>query len=397
MWKTRMSVGALAATSLAVGVPLAPVAAAPLGTSPAAPVVGVVPAPTSQGYWEVSSDGGIFSFGAAQFHGSVGGHPLDRPIVGMVATPDGRGYWEVSSDGGIFSFGAAQFHGAMGGRPLDQPIVGMAATPDGRGYWLVAADGGIFAFGDAAFHGSMGGHPLGQPIVGMAAARDGQGYWEVASDGGVFAFGDAPFHGSAGGQAVGSSVVSMAAGSSGTGYWEVAASGTIDAFGTASASYGMVTGAAVGGGTIATIAASQVGNGDPYAYGPLASTWCAYFASWVWARAGVPIPATGPAASIGTWAMTSGGTILPPSATPAPGDAVLWVSPGTAKVWPDAAALNMPNIQHVNIVTQVLPGGGIVTVGGNESGAVRQVGPYSPASASSYFGQTIYGYVQPPG
>jgi hypothetical protein len=66
-------------------------------------------------------------------------------------------------------------------------------------------------------------------------------------------------------------------------------------------------------------------------------------------------------------------------------------------VWPDAAALNYPNIQHVNIVTQVLPGGGIVTVGGNESGAVRQIGPYTATGASAYFGQAIYGFVQPPG
>jgi hypothetical protein len=67
---------------------------------------------------------------------------------------NGGGYWEVASDGGIFSFGDAGFYGSMGGHPLNQPIVGMAATPSGRGYWLVAADGGIFALGDAGFYGS---------------------------------------------------------------------------------------------------------------------------------------------------------------------------------------------------------------------------------------------------
>jgi hypothetical protein len=41
---------------------------------------------------------------------------------------DGQGYWEVASDGGIFSFGDARFHGSMGGTPLDQPIVGIAPT-----------------------------------------------------------------------------------------------------------------------------------------------------------------------------------------------------------------------------------------------------------------------------
>ena len=63
--------------------------------------------------------------------------------------PTAGGYWLVASDGGIFSFGDAQFYGSTGAIHLNQPIVGMAPTPDGRGYWLVASDGGIFAFGDA--------------------------------------------------------------------------------------------------------------------------------------------------------------------------------------------------------------------------------------------------------
>jgi hypothetical protein len=86
----------------------------------------------------------------------------------MTVTPGG-GYYEVASDGGIFAFGDAAFHGSMGGRPLAQPVVGMAATRDGGGYYEVASDGGIFAFGDAAFDGSMGGQPLVLPIVGMSS------------------------------------------------------------------------------------------------------------------------------------------------------------------------------------------------------------------------------------
>ena len=99
-----------------------------------------------------------------------------RPTCRSSARPSagGNGYWEVASDGGIFSFGDAAFHGSMGGTPLNAPIVGMAATPDGNGYWEVASDGGIFSFGDAAFHGSMGGTPLNAPIVGMAATPDGK-------------------------------------------------------------------------------------------------------------------------------------------------------------------------------------------------------------------------------
>jgi beta-lactamase class A len=93
----------------------------------------------------------------------------------MAATGDG--YWLVAADGGIFSFGHAHFHGSMGGTRLAAPIVGMAATGDG--YWLVAADGGIFSFGDAHFHGSAGNLRLNQPIVGMAATPTVNGYWLV--------------------------------------------------------------------------------------------------------------------------------------------------------------------------------------------------------------------------
>jgi hypothetical protein len=74
----------------------------------------------------------------------------------------------VASDGGIFAFGDAPFHGSTGALHLNQPIVGMADTPDGGGYWLVANDGGIFTYGDAAFLGSAGGLHLVKPVVALA-------------------------------------------------------------------------------------------------------------------------------------------------------------------------------------------------------------------------------------
>ncbi len=79
------------------------------------------------------------------------------------------GYFLAASDGGIFTFGDAAFHGSAGAIALNKPIVGLAATPDGGGYWLVASDGGIFSYGDAAFHGSTGAIALNKPIVGMAS------------------------------------------------------------------------------------------------------------------------------------------------------------------------------------------------------------------------------------
>ncbi len=40
----------------------------------------------------------------------------------------GAGYWLVASDGGIFSYGDANFFGSTGGMRLNDPVVGMAAT-----------------------------------------------------------------------------------------------------------------------------------------------------------------------------------------------------------------------------------------------------------------------------
>ena len=71
--------------------------------------------------------------------------PSTRPSWAWPGTADGGGYWEVAADGGIFSFGDAVFHGSMGGRALNAPIVGMAAARGG-GYWEVASDGGSSAW-----------------------------------------------------------------------------------------------------------------------------------------------------------------------------------------------------------------------------------------------------------
>jgi len=187
---------------------------------------------SGDGYWLVSSNGGIFAFGNAMFFNPTDVIP-NQPIVGIAHTLSGLGYWLVASDGGVFSFGDAQFYGSTGNMVLNQPIVGMASTPSGNGYWLVASDGGVFSFGDAAFHGSTGNIALNQPIVGMAATSSGNGYWLAAADGGIFSFGDAFFYGSMGGTPLNQPVVGMATTPSGNGYWLVASDGGVFSFGDA--------------------------------------------------------------------------------------------------------------------------------------------------------------------
>jgi len=185
------------------------------------------------GYWLNATDGGVFSFGNAQFHGSTGGMRLNQPVVGMAATHDAGGYWEVATDGGVFSFGDAQFHGSTGSIRLNKPMVGMAVTPGGGGYWLVASDGGIFAYGDAGFFGSTGSLTLNKPVIGMVPTHDGLGYWLIASDGGLFAYGDAAFHGSLGSSPPPTPIVGVAPSPDGGGYWMLEANGTVHAFGDA--------------------------------------------------------------------------------------------------------------------------------------------------------------------
>ena len=191
-----------------------------------APVVGMAVEPDNGGYYEVASDGGLFAFNAP-FNGSMGGKPLNAPIVGVAFDTLTGGYYEVASDGGLFAFNAP-FDGSMGGKPLNKPIVGMAFDPVTGGYYEVASDGGIFAF-NAPFNGSMGGKPLNKPMVGMTVDPQTGGYYEVASDGGLFAFG-APFNGSMGGKPLNKPIVGMSFDTNSGGYYEAASDGGLFAF-----------------------------------------------------------------------------------------------------------------------------------------------------------------------
>jgi hypothetical protein len=357
------------------------------------PVIAITPTPDGQGYWLAAMDGGVFSFGDAQFYGSMGGHPLNAPVVGMAATPDGEGYWLVARDGGVFSFGNAQFYGSMGGHPLNAPMVGMAATPDGEGYWLVAADGGVFSFGDAQFYGSMGGQALSDPVVGVAATHDGGGYVEVLSNGVVYTFGDArPFGSLAGGYGGDPANVPPIAGIALTpgdgGYWLLEPDGWNYSFVNPSSATSPT------GATITSVADTQVRN-DPVAgyfcnpYGPC-EAWCSLFATWVWRQAGVPIPSYAFTGDMYYWAQ-SHTAVLPPTAAPVAGDAVLF---GTGP-WSVSTSL------HVGLVAQRWPDGAIIDIEGdsgpapNGSLAVTINGPYLPSESAAVNGMPIYAYALP--
>jgi hypothetical protein len=186
------------------------------------------------GSWLAAADGGVFSFGTAQFAGSMGGARLSAPMIDMVPTHTRLGYWLLGGDGGVFAFGDAPFLGSTGDMRLNAPVLSMALTMDtGKGYWLVARDGGVFTFGDARFLGSTGNMRLNAPVVGFASTTTSEGYWLVASDGGVFTFGDAPFYGSTGDVPLAQPMVALVPTMTGAGYWLVAADGGLFSFGDA--------------------------------------------------------------------------------------------------------------------------------------------------------------------
>ena len=232
-------------------------------TPPTPPTTPATPAPTppstpapSHGYWLVGSDGGIFTFGSAQFYGSTGSLHLQRPVVGITPTADRNGYWLVASDGGIFAFGDAGFYGSIPGsglnpagsglpHSLNAPIVGMVPSANGGGYFMVASDGGVFAFGDARFEGSCPGiGGCAGAAVAVVPDATGNGYWVVTSTGGVYTFGDAVDFGAPGPQS--SAITSAVASPSGRGYWILDAAGQVFPYGNATALGSLAPGSAGG-------------------------------------------------------------------------------------------------------------------------------------------------------
>ncbi len=104
-----LAVVSLAATAL-VGVSLQEVRAEARGTVP-------------------FSSGGVINFGDAGHFGSPTNTTVNAPIVGMAPSHSGQGYWLTAADGGVFAYGDAGFHGSAGSIDLYAPVIGITATP----------------------------------------------------------------------------------------------------------------------------------------------------------------------------------------------------------------------------------------------------------------------------
>lgn len=187
------------------------------------------------------------------------------------------------------------------------------------------------------------------------------------------------------------------------------------AAGGGSACGGSSTGTAAGS-EIVRIARTQLGTGETppgsncNPYGPCVY-WCSLFVAWVWKKAGVPLEGTtatyaysgtvyewAEAHEGGPFAVTApgdpplsapeanGARVLPPTATPTPGDAVLY---GTGP--------KIGESDHIGIVERVFPGGQITTIDGNLGDRVTRSGPFLPSQAVAYgMPGPVYGYAHPP-
>ena len=155
--------------------------ARPAATHLNQPIIGMTTTPTGKGYWLLATRRRRV-------------HLRRRALLRIDRREDAQlrrssrwrrrrpvtGYWLLARDGGVFTFGDAQFHGSTGGMKLNAPIVGMGTAAGGNGYWLLARDGGMFSFGDAKFFGSLPGLgwcPGGDSAVAFTGTRTGLGYW----------------------------------------------------------------------------------------------------------------------------------------------------------------------------------------------------------------------------
>jgi CHAP domain len=119
-------------------------------------------------------------------------------------------------------------------------------------------------------------------------------------------------------------------------------------------------------------------------FGPC-ETWCSLFVTWVWARAGVPVPSLAFTGYLYDWARAST-YVLGPRSVPTPGDAVLFGS-GPASVYTSL---------HTGIVEAVYPKY-LITIEGDSLHAVRRY--VVPLKDPELVGEPgpIYGYASPVG
>ena len=131
----------------------AQVDALPAGAPAVAPPFVEVTGAPSGGWLEVTASGVVWAGGGANYFGDLQHRPDAQPIavsniVQVRPTPDGFGYWLVGSDGSVYSFGDAQYFGSLPGLGVHMSdVVGLIPFSSGDGYELVSAMEQTWKFG----------------------------------------------------------------------------------------------------------------------------------------------------------------------------------------------------------------------------------------------------------
>ncbi len=144
--------------------------------------------PAGDGYYLVASDGGVFNFGSAQFHGSAGSLHLER--AHRRHGGDGRRRR-------VLARGVRRRHLQLRRRPVLRLDGRPAAEQADRRAWRPRRTAWATTWWPPTAASSTTATPpswarpariqLNKPIVGMAAPVSG-GYYLVASDGGIFSY-----------------------------------------------------------------------------------------------------------------------------------------------------------------------------------------------------------------
>jgi hypothetical protein len=94
------------------------------------------------GLWLAFASGLVLPFGSAQHFGDAVVYQPHGGMTAMAATVDGSGYYLLTHDGGVFSFGTAAYRGGLGdtATAVRRPAVGLATNPIGDGYWMLTAN-----------------------------------------------------------------------------------------------------------------------------------------------------------------------------------------------------------------------------------------------------------------
>ncbi|HTW09909.1 MAG TPA: G1 family glutamic endopeptidase [Acidimicrobiales bacterium] len=172
------------------------------------PVIQVTATADGRGYYMVGLDGSVFAFGDAHYYGScqtIGGCGVFE-VTSLLPDTTGGGYWILTENCNLVSFGDAPLISSFGceSRSVATREIARSAapTPDGKGFWVLLTSNKssqIYTEGDASSYGNWTNQLVphkNNPAMALLLTPDGRGAWVVFEKGQVEDLGDAPDLGS---------------------------------------------------------------------------------------------------------------------------------------------------------------------------------------------------------